>query len=61
MNDPTPGPDELNEQATSVHDLLLRLDLAVEVLEGLDQLGVDNRVELEALLQRLERQISESS
>jgi hypothetical protein len=47
-------------ESRSVHDLLLRLDLATEVLEGLDELGVRNREELEALLARLERQITDA-
>jgi hypothetical protein len=44
----------------SLHNLLMQLDLATEVLEGLDELGVDNRAELEALLVRLERQIADA-
>ena len=45
----------------SVHQLLLRLDLAMEVLEGLDELGVETRAQVEELLARLERQIADSS
>jgi len=45
------------EPKLSEHELLLRLDLATEVLEGLDELGVDNRAQVEALLARLERLI----
>jgi hypothetical protein len=45
----------------SVHQLLLRLDLAMEVLEGLDELGLDTRAEVEKLLADLERQIADSS
>jgi hypothetical protein len=45
----------------SVHDLLLRLDLAMEVLEGLDELALDTRAEVEKLLADLERQIADSS
>ncbi len=45
----------------SVHQLLLRLDLAAEVLEGLDELGLDTRAEVEKLLTDLERQIADSS
>jgi hypothetical protein len=52
---PEPDAEELSE-----HELLLRLDLATEVLEGLDELGVETRAELEALVDRLERLISES-
>jgi hypothetical protein len=44
-----------------VHELLLRLDLAVEVLEGLDELGVASRAELETLIAGLEMQIGETS
>jgi hypothetical protein len=43
----------------SVADLLARLDLATEVLEGLDELGVDNRAELLELMDQLERQITD--
>jgi hypothetical protein len=43
----------------SVHQLLLRLDLATEVLEGLDELGLETRAEVEQLLVRLERQIAD--
>jgi hypothetical protein len=48
-------------RSASIHALLLRLDLAVEVLEGLDELGVQTRDEVTALVERLERQIAESS
>lgn len=44
----------------SEHELLLRLDLATETLEGLDQLGVENREELLALLDRLEARIADA-
>jgi hypothetical protein len=44
----------------SVHQLLLRLDLATEVLEGLDELGLETRAQVEELLTRLERQITDS-
>jgi hypothetical protein len=47
-----------NRPAT-LHELLLRLDLAVETLEGLDQLGVTSRNELELLLTQLERQVAD--
>jgi hypothetical protein len=43
----------------SVNELLSRLDLATEVLEGLEELGVDNRVQLQALMDKVERQISD--
>ena len=45
----------------SLHQLLLRLDLAMEVLEGLDELGLETRAQVEELLSRLERQIADSS
>lgn len=51
--------DETEDEPTSPHELLMRLDLAQEVLDGLDELGVDNRADVEALMQRLERQIAE--
>jgi hypothetical protein len=47
-------------QPVSLHELLLRLDLATETLEGLDELGVDNRADLEQLLSRIERQIADA-
>jgi hypothetical protein len=47
------------EKAT-VHELLLRLDLATEVLEGLEELGLETRTQVEELLTRLERQIADS-
>jgi hypothetical protein len=37
----------------------LRLDLATEILEGLDELGLETRAEVEQLLVRLERQIAD--
>jgi hypothetical protein len=46
-------------KTASVHQLLLRLDLATEVLEGLDELGLETRAEVEQLLVRLERQIAD--
>jgi hypothetical protein len=45
---------------SSVHEILLRLDLATEVLEGLDELGLETRTQVEELLTRLERQIADS-
>ena len=45
----------------SVHPLLLRLDLATEVLEGLDELCLETRAEVEELLGILERQIADLS
>ena len=55
---PEPVQDSPRESAP-VHQLLLRLDLATEVLEGLDELGLETRAEVEQLLVRLERQIAD--
>jgi hypothetical protein len=55
---PQPAQDSQGETA-SVHQLLLRLDLATEVLEGLDELGLETRAEVEQLLVRLELQIAD--
>ena len=55
---PQPLQDSQGE-TPSVHQLLLRLDLATEVLEGLDELGLETRAEVEQLLMRLERQIAD--
>jgi hypothetical protein len=60
----TESPRSANDSpgdTVSVHQLLLRLDLATEVLEGLDELGLDTRAEVEQLLADLERQIADSS
>jgi hypothetical protein len=57
---PQSGEDSRGD-TTSVHQLLLRLDLATEVLEGLDELGLETRAEVEELLAHLERQIADSS
>ena len=57
---PQSAQDSQGETA-SVHQLLLRLDLATEVLEGLDELGLETRAEVEQLLVRLERQIADLS
>ena len=56
----TPESAQDSEQDTdSVHQLLQRLDLATEVLEGLDELRLETRAEVEQLLVRLERQIAD--
>lgn len=47
------------KQAETTPTLLMRLDLATEVLEGMEELGVETRSELVALLEQLERQISD--
>jgi hypothetical protein len=48
-------------ESDSIHQLLLRLDLAMEVLEGMEELGVETRAQVEELLTSLERQIADSS
>jgi hypothetical protein len=58
IDTPESAQDSLRETA-SIHQLLLRLDLATEVLEGLDELGLETRAEVEQLLVRLERQIAD--
>jgi hypothetical protein len=55
---PEPAEDSQGEM-DSDHQLLLRLDLATEVLEGLDELGLETRAEVEELLATLERQIAD--
>ena len=55
-----PAEDSRGDPA-SVHQRLLRLDLAMEVLEGLDELGLETRAEVEALLANLEQQIADSN
>ena len=53
--------ENVDGDSASVHQLLLRLDLATEVLEGLDELGLDTRSQVEELLARLEQQIADLS
>jgi hypothetical protein len=43
----------------TVNELLARLDLATEVLEGLEELGVENREQVQALMNAIERQIAD--
>ena len=62
MNDErttNPQSNDEDEELTE-HELLLRLDLATEVLEGLDQLGIADRQQLQALLEQLERRIQDA-
>jgi hypothetical protein len=47
-------------EEVSIHKLLLRLDLATEDIEGLEELGLETRTQVEELLTRLERQIADS-
>ena len=60
MSDAQQAGDDSSGDGSSVHQLLLRLDLATEVLEGLDELGLETRAQVEELLNRLERQIADS-
>lgn len=60
MSEPAQTRDDSAGDGSSVHELLLRLDLATEVLEGLDELGLETRTQVEELLTRLERQIADS-
>ena len=59
MTDTPDSAQDSQGETASVHQLLLRLDLATEVLEGLDELGLETRAEVEQLLVRLERQIAD--
>jgi hypothetical protein len=59
MTDTPPTAEDSQGKTASVHQLLLRLDLATEVLEGLDELGLETRAEVEQLLAQLERQIAD--
>lgn len=61
MTDSAQLPEESQRETSSVHELLLRLDLATEVLEGLDELGLETRAQVETLLAHLERQIADLS
>ncbi len=60
MSESGQGRRDSPEESASVHDLLLRLDLATEVLEGLDELGLETRAQVEELLTRLERQVADA-
>jgi hypothetical protein len=61
MSDQSQSAEDSSAETSSVHRLLLALDLATEVLEGLDELGLETRAEVEQLMARLERQIADSS
>jgi hypothetical protein len=61
MNEPGRQGEEFGDRTLSDHEILLRLDLATEVLEGLDELGLESRTQVEELLARLEAQISDKS
>jgi hypothetical protein len=60
MSDSPEARDDSAGDGSSVHQLLLRLDLATEVLEGLEELGLETRAQVDELLTRLERQIADS-
>jgi hypothetical protein len=60
MSESPPERSDSPRDNASVHQRLLRLDLATEVLEGLDELGLETRTQVEELLSRLERQIADS-
>jgi len=49
-----------SKPSRSLHDLLLRLDRATEILEGLDELGVECREELQEMMEQLEREIDDT-
>ncbi len=59
MTDTPLSAQDSQGETAAVHQLLLRLDLATEVLEGLDELGLETRAEVEQLLVHLERQIAD--
>ena len=61
MNEDLPQDDSRSGKPQSPHQLLLRMDLATEVLEGLDELGLDTRAQVAELLAELERQLDEAS
>jgi hypothetical protein len=55
------APKASSGEVLSDHEILLRLDLATEVLEGLDELGLESRTQVEELLARLEAQVADMS
>ena len=61
MSEARPQDTPDTDKPHSEHELLLRMDLATEVLEGLDELGLDTRAQVEALLADLERQLGDAS
>jgi hypothetical protein len=61
MTKPGQAAEESGDKPLSDHEILLRMDLATEVLEGLDELGLESRTQVEELLARLEAQISDKS
>ncbi len=61
MSGERPQDDLQTDKPRSEHAILLRMDLATEVLEGLDELGLDTREQVEALLADLERQLGDAT
>ena len=61
MSQHPPGDRPEAEKFRSIHELLMRMDLASEVLEALDELGLDNRAQVEELLARLEREVGDAT
>ena len=61
MSDERPRDAPIAPRPPSDHELLLRMDLATEVLEGLDELGLETRAQVEALLADLERQLGDAT
>lgn len=49
------------QRPRDLEDALIRLDLAQETLEGLDELGVTTRDELVALMNALETEIGDDA
>ena len=61
MSEKSTADSPATDAPRSVHQLLLQMDLATEILEGLDELGLDTRAQVEELLARLEREIADAS
>ena len=61
MSGERPQDDLQPDKPRSEHEVLLRMDLAAEVLEGLDELGIDTREQVEALLADLERKLGDAT
>lgn len=60
MSDQRRATNDPEDDTPTLYELLLRLDLATEVLEGLDELGLDSRSEVQELLAQLEAQVSDT-
>lgn len=61
MSDPQSKRNPRVDASLSDEKVLQLLDLATEVLEGLDELGVSTRAELLALMDRLEQLVTDES